>query len=340
MTRERILVVLGLVVVLTLVATAQPSEPREGSPPPTAIMPMSPQGPLGPGPVPALALREYAEQLRARARQAQELADWLRRQADEVDQMAMRQMERGPGAPALGPVQRELQELREAIGRAEREGRRDEAAELRQRADQLRGQLRPMSPDERMAMRQEMKRQVERLRDQARQAKEQGRLEQSEQIWKEADRLEQKLREQGAPDEQRQAIKEKIERLRDESRKAKDQGRLDEADRLWKEADRLEQQLRAPGQSRKPVPPEVQDILRSAEQAEREGRLEDARRQREKAEAVARQLQGQARKGGDPSAPKLKDELLRNVEEIRKEIGRLWQAVNEMRRRPAEGRPA
>ena len=88
------------------------------------------------------------------------------------------------------------------------------------------------------------------------------------------------------------------------------------------------------------MPPEVQDILRSAEQAEREGRMDDARRQREKAEAVARQLEEQKREGSKQPGPQFKEELMRGMGELKKEIGRLWQAVNEMRNRAKEGRPA
>ena len=142
-----------------------------------------------------------------------------------------------------------------------------------------------------------------------------------------------------------QEIKRQIERLRDEARKAKEQGRMEQSERIWKEADRMEQQLRGQGQGQrrepgKSMPPEVQDILKAAEQAEREGRMDDARRQREKAEIVARQLQEQKREGPKQPGPQLKDELMRGLEDLKKEIGRLWQAVNEMRNRPQDGRPA
>jgi len=140
-----------------------------------------------------------------------------------------------------------------------------------------------------------------------------------------------------------QEIKGKIGRLRDEAQKAKEQGRVEDADRLWKDADRLEQQLREQGPREKdgpdrPMPPEVQDILRSAEQAEREGRMDDARRQREKAEIVARQVQEQKGQGPEQPGRQLKDEIMRSVEELKKEIGRIWQAVNEMRNRPENRR--
>ena len=67
--------------------------------------------------------------------------------------------------------------------------------------------------------------------------------------------------------------------------------------------------------------------------------MDDARRQREKAQMVARQLGGQ--KGQGPESPdrSFKDEIVRSMEGLKKEIGRLWQAVNEMRNRPREDRP-
>jgi len=422
MVRGKILVVIGFVAIVTLTSLAQMNERQEGGPPPTVVVvPAQPQppggpgpayqihadpkpGPLvpgGPGPMPMMRMKELAEQLRARAREAQELSDRLRRQADELDQMAMRQMNRGQGPQGMDQMPRELAEIKEAIGRAEREGRQQEAAELRQRADELKGRFRPMSPDERQEM---IKRQVERLRDEAKRAKEQGRMDESERIWKEADRMEQQLREQGPREkgefgqpmppevqdilrsaeqaeregrmddarrqrekaeivarqfeeqkrqgfkqqgpreDERQGMKRKIEQLRNEAQRAKEQNRFEDADRMWKEADRLEQQLREQGprdkgDRGKPMPPEVQDILRSAEQAEREGRMDDARRQREKAEMVARQFQEQKGQGPKPPGSQLKDELIRSMEQIKQEIGRLWQAVNEMRNRPKDGRP-
>jgi hypothetical protein len=428
MVRGKILLIVGLVTILALVSAAQTDERREAGPPRVVVVQpqpqppvgpgpayqvimdpkpgfMPPQPPVGPGPIPLMRMREYAEQLRARAREVQELADGLRRQADELDQMAMRQMDRGRGPQDMERVQREMAEIKEAIGRAEREGRQQEAAELRQRADQLMRSFQPMRPGPGMGERPEIKGQIERLRDEAQKAKEQGRAEQSERFRKEADRLEQQLREQGprpkgefgkpmppeiqdilkAADQaeregrmedarrqrekaeaithqlqeqnkqgfngpgprggEPQEIKGNIGRLRDEAQKAKDQGRFEDADRLSKEAGRLEQQWReqgprGKGEFGKPMAPEVQDILRSAEQAQREGRMDDARRQREKAQIVARQLQEQKGQGPKQPGPQYKDELIRGMEDLKKEIGRLWQTVNELRNRPKEGKPA
>jgi len=239
-------------------------------------------------------IRQQAEELRARAREAQELSDRLRRQADELDQVAKRQMDRGRGPQDMERGQRELAEIKDAIGRAEREGRRQDAAELRKRAEQLMGRLQPMQPGPGMDERQEIKGKVERLRNEARIAKEQDRIEDSKRASQEADRLEQQLREQGPS--------------------GNDQ----------------------PG---KLVLPEVLDILKAAEQAEREGRMDDARRQREKAEIVARQLKEQQRQSSEQHGWQSKDEIMRGMADLQKEIGRLWQAVNEMRNQLKEGKP-
>jgi tetratricopeptide (TPR) repeat protein len=407
MVRRKIIVAIGLVAILALVSSAQTNERREGGPPP-AVVQAQPQPPVGPGVIPLMRMKEYAEQLRARAREAQDLADRLRRQADELDQRAKQQMDRGRGPQQMGQMgqmPRLLAEIKEAIGRAEREGRRQEADELRSRAEQLMGRGQPMPSGPRMEGRQEIKKQIERLRNEAQQAKEQGRVDDAKRIWQEAERLDQQLRDQGPRgkgesggqmppeiqdirkaaeqaeregrmddarrmrekaetiarqwEEQRgrqsnepqgprmnepQEIKGKIGGLRDEAQKAKEQGRLEDANRFGKDADRLEQQMREQGprekgESGRQMPPEVQEILKSAEQAAREGRMDDARRQREKAEIVARQIQEQKRQGPEQPGRQLKDEIMRSMEELKKEIGRLWQAVNEMRNRPKEGRP-
>jgi len=294
MIGERGIVFVVVVAILFLVSMVQAQGRQDGGPGGSPPMPdLRPAPPMNVAPPIAL-MRQQAEELRARAREAQELSDRLRRQADELDQVARRQMDRGRGPQDMEQGQRELGEIRDAIGRAEREGRGQEAAELRRRAEELMGRFQPMQPGPGMDERQEIKRQIERLRNEARMAKEQGRVDDSKRVSQEADRLEQQLREQGP---------------------------------------------RGNDQPGRPMPPEVQDILGAAEQAEREGRMEDARRQREKAEIVARQLQKQERQGSEQPGGQFKDELVRGVEELKKEIGRLWQAVNEMRNRPKEDKP-
>jgi len=404
MVRERSIVFMVVVAILSLVLMVQAQDRQDGArggSPPMSELRSAPTLNDAP-PIPLI--RQQAEELRARAREAQELSDRLRRQADELDQVAKRQMDRGRGPQDMERGQRDLAEIKDAIGRAEREGRRQDAAELRKRAEQLMGRLQPMQPGPGMDERQEIKGKIERLRNEARMAKEQDRIEDSKRASQEADRLEQQLREQGPrgndqPDklvlpevldilkaaeqaeregrmddarrqrekaeivarqlreQQRQSseqpwprggepqeIKGKIERLRDEAKKAKEQDRIEDSKRASQEADRLEQQLREQGprgndQPDKLVLPEVLDILKAAEQAEREGRMDDARRQREKAEIVARQLKEQQRQSSEQHGWQSKDEIMRGMADLQKEIGRLWQVVNEMRNQLKEGKP-
>jgi len=268
-----------VVAILSVVVMVQAQDRQDGAPGGSLSIPL---------------IHQQAEKLRARAREAQELSDRLRRQADELDQVAKRQMDRGRGPQDMERGQRELAEIKDAIGRAEREGRRQDAAELRKRAEQLMGRLQPMQPGPVMDERQEIKGKIERLRNEARIAKEQDRIEDSKRASQEADRLEQQLR---------------------------------------------EQRPRGNDQSGKPVFPEVLDILKAAEQAEREGRMDDARRQREKAEIMACKLQEQQRQGTEQHGWQSKDEIMRGMENLQKEIERLWQAVNEMRNQLKEGKP-
>jgi hypothetical protein len=197
MVRERSIVFVVVVAILFLVSMVQAQDRREGGPggPPPAsdLRPASPMN----VPLPLPLMRQQAEELRARAREAQELSDHLRRQADELDQMARQQMDGSGGPQDMEQRQRELAEIREAIGRAEREGRGQDADELRRRVDQLMGRFQPMQPGPGMDERQEIKGRIERLRNKARMAKEQGRVDDSKRVSQKADHLEQQLREQG-----------------------------------------------------------------------------------------------------------------------------------------------
>lgn len=278
MVRGKIRVAIGFVTLVTLVAGAQMNERREGGSPRVVVVQPQPQPPAGPGPIPMIAMREYAQQLRARAQQAQELADWLRRQADEVDQMAMQPMNRGGGPQKMDQVQRELGELKEAIGRAEREGRQQDAAELRQRADRLKGSFQPLPSGPRMGEPQDVKRQIERLRDEAGRAKQEGRLQDSERAWKEADRMEQQLREQG-PRQKGEPGKQMLPEVQDilkAAEQAEREGRMDDARRQREKAEavarQLEEQKRQDSQQRGP---QLKDeLLRGMEDLKREiGRL-------------------------------------------------------------------
>ncbi len=354
MVRDKISLVLGIALFLALVSVAQPDGPREGGPPPTAVAPFPPQPPMGPSPMP-MRMRELADQLRARAREAQELSDRLRRQADELDQAAKRMMEQGPGPRQMEQVKRELDEIKEAIGRAEREGRPQEAQELRRRAEQLMGRFRPMPPGPRLEERQEIKRQIERLREEAQRAKEQGRIGDSERVWKEADRLEQKLREQGPREggEFGKPMPPEVQEILRAAEQAEREGRMEDARRQREKADVVSRQLQEQrgkwaseqpgprGDQRQQMKRKIEDLRNEARQAKEQGRREDAERLGNEADRLEQRLREQEPKGKGPESPdrSFKDDIMRSMEGLKKEIGRLWQAVNEMRNRPREDRP-
>jgi len=318
MTRGKTTTVISLVMILALVSWAQTMERREDGPPPPTVMVSPPQPPVGPGPIPPMQMRELAEQLRVRAREAQELSDRLRRQADELDQMAKRLMDRGPGP-------------------------------------QQQGRFQPMPPGPRMEEREEIKRQVERLRDEARRAKEQGRMEDSQRIWNEADRLEQVLREQGPREggEFRGPMSPEVQDILRAAEQAEREGRMDDARRQREKAEMVARQLQEQrgnrgfgqpgprGDQRQEMKRKIGELRDEAQKAKGQGRWEDADRLWKEADRLEQQLREQGPKGPGPESPdrSFKDEIVRSMEGLKKEIGRLWQAVNEMRNRPRDNKP-
>jgi hypothetical protein len=286
------------------------------------------------------------------ARRQREKADMVARPWQE--QRGNRELgQPGPRGDERQEMKRKIEDLRNEAQKAKDQGRGEDADRLWKEADRLEQQLREQGPREKGEFGKPVPPEVQDILRSAEQAQREGRMEDARRQREKAEMVARQLQEQrgnrgfgqpGPRGDERQEMKRKIEDLRNEAQKAKDQGRREDADRLWKEADRLEQELRAQGpqeqgKSGKPMSPEVQDILRAAEQAEREGRMDDARRQREKAEMVARQLGGQKRQSPESPDRSFKDEIVRGMEELKKEIGRLWQAVNEMRNRPREDRP-
>jgi vacuolar-type H+-ATPase subunit I/STV1 len=324
MATAKIIGAMSLVILFALVSSAQTSEWREDGAPPTTVMAPRPQPPGGPGPMSPMRMRELADQLRARAREAQELSDRLRRQADELDQMAKRLMDRGPGP-------------------------------------QQPGRFQPMPPGPRMEERQEIKKQIERLRDESRRAKEQGRMEDSERIWKEADRLEQVLREQGLREggELRGPMPPEVQDILHAAEQAEREGRMEEARRQREKAEMVARELQEQGGRRALEPPgprederqqvkrKIEDLRNEAQKAKEQDRREDAERLGQEANRLEQQLREQGPKGQGPESPdrSFRDEVIRGMEglkkemgRLKKEMGRLWQAVNEMRNRPREKR--
>jgi hypothetical protein len=306
-------------------------------------------------------MREYAEQLRARAREAQELSDRLRREADEMDQTAQRMMGRGPGPQPMSPdgrqemIKRQIERLRDEARRAKEQSRMEESKRMWEESDRLEQELRAQGPGERGQFGKPVPPEVQDILRAAEQAEREGRMDDARRQREKAEMVARQFEEQrmrqgggqpGPREDERQQIKRKIEELRNEAQKAKEQNRMDDADRLWKDADRLEQKLREqgpPADERQQIKAKIMSLRDEAQKAKEQNRSEDADRLWKDADRLEQQLRGQGprEKGesGKQAAPKLKDELLRSMGEIKNEIGRLWQAVNEMRSRPKGERP-
>jgi len=244
MSQTRILIVAILTIVVTCIYASNAQERPEGGPP---VMEPRLERPMGPGgPMPWM--REYAEQLRVRAREAQEFAERLRQDAERFEQMARQGGGPGMMPGPVEPVRRELAEIREAIGRAEREGRPDEAAELRKNAERLADEMRargraPQVNEQRFA---EAKEQIERLKNQMKEAEENGRPEQARKLREQIQGIEMKMqrgmemRDMGA---QIESMRDKAAELRKQSQRAKQEGRFDEARAQWEKANNIEREI-------------------------------------------------------------------------------------------------
>jgi DNA repair exonuclease SbcCD ATPase subunit len=331
MVRTRMVLPMIVVACLALVAAAQPNAGPDSRSPTEVSAPRAGQ-PMGTQP-PAPRMRQRAQELRARAQEAQRLADQLRYEANELDRQAQGRPQPGPG-PRPGDtarIDRELGELKEAIGRAEQEGRSQDAAELRERADRLKGQLRPLGHG--MGEPREVQERIERLRNESRKAKEQGRFEDSQRLWQEADNLQMKIQqgqEIGSMDERLRMMREKAAALREQADRAQREGREREAWELRENAGRVER--------------DAEEGMRKIERMKVEGRLKqldvmaDQARQGgdfRRADALdeeARQLK--QRLGGSPTGPQPREEeLLRAVEGLKLEIMQLRQEVDELKNR-------
>jgi len=335
------LIVTVVTIVLAFVLASQAQERPDGGPPILQPQPGQPMGPERPMPP----MGEYARQLRERAREAQELADRLRREADELDQMARQgpMLGMGPG-PILGmgmgpgpmdPMQRELAEIKGAIGRAEREGRPEQAADLRKRAERLRNEMRSreQGPQKEEQPFVEMKEQIERLQNQAREAEAAGRGDEARRLREEANGIEMKMQTE-------REIRDRIARieamhdmavaLRKQADQAKRDGRYDESKVQWERANDLERQI---GETKRDIErfkmeSQLKQMRMMAERAETRGELEKAEALAREARELEQRLQSPKMKGGPEKAG---DEMPRVVEELRQEVKRLRQEMEEFR---------
>jgi len=340
------LIVTVVTIVLAFVLAAQARERPDGGPPvfqPQPGQPMGPERPMHP-------MGEYARQLRERAREAQELADRLRRQAEELEQMARGPMPGMGPRPMLGmgpgpvdPMQRELAEIKEAIGRAEREGRPEQAADLRKRVEQLRNEMRSreQGPRKQEQPFTEMKEQIERLQNQAREAEAADREDEARRQREEAKDIEMKMQmEREIRDRiaHVEVMHDMVVALRKQAEQAKRDGRPDEAKVQWERADDLERQI---GETKRDIErfkmeSQFKNLHMMAERAGKRGELEKA----EALAHVARELEQRLQGPKPPQGPEIRgDEMSRMVEELRQEVKRLRQEVEELRRQRPEQEP-
>jgi hypothetical protein len=276
-----------------------------GSPPIPEVRPLP--SPDGAPPVPML--RRQADELRAQSRRAQELADRLRRQADELDMLAQQMMSQGRGPQGMEPGPRP-------------------------------GPLPPVPPGPGTEERQEIKRRIERLRDEAQRAREQGRVEDAHRSTQAAERLEQELRSRGAraPDRPGPEMPPEVQDILRAAEQAEREGRIDEARRQRIKAKDVmrqwqEQRAEARGEERPRMKEQVARMREEAQRAKEQGRFEDAERLWQEADRLEQQLREQGPQGkGEPGQP-FREEVMRRVDGLKREMGRLWQTVDEIRSR-------
>jgi len=326
-----------VVLTLVLVSRAQERPPESG---PSVFRP-EPGQPMGfEHDMPPI--REYAEQLRMRAREAQELADRLRHEAEKLEQMTPRGPMFGVGLGPVDPMRRELVEIKEAIGRAELEGRREQAQDLRRRAEQLMNEMRSREkgPKKEEPQFPEMKDRIERLRNEAREAQAAGREDEAQRLREEAEALEVKLKievETRNMAAKLEAMRDKAAELRKQSERAKTEGRYEESGELWEKADNIERESNAGMRKmeRFKMESQLKYVRLLVERAKKRGEFD-------KAEALARQA-GELEQNLE--SPKLRvapekggDEMARMVEELRQEIKRLRGEMEELKKQVREAR--
>ena len=187
-------------------------------------------------------LRE-AEHLESRGHH--DKAHELRAKAEGIEKMVHARRSAGEGGEErdLHRTEREIDELRERSGIAEREGRIEEAKQLWERADRLAGEIhRHHEPHERH---EHMDRMHGRMRDLGRaieEAEREGRERAVDELREEAEALEREMHEHGRATEH-EHLEQEIHRLHQGAERAEERGRGDEADRLRREAKELEHRL-------------------------------------------------------------------------------------------------
>jgi len=337
MWKRNDLVITILAMVFAFVLASQAQERPGGGPP--VFRPERPMGPERPLP----AIKEYARQLRERAREAQELADQLRRQAEELDQLARQGPMPGMRPGLMDPMQGELAVVKEAAEHAEREGRHEEAMEMRRHGEKLMDQMRSRKAKPGMEERQfpELRERIERLQNQAREAEAGGREEEARRLREEAEAVEVKMKtelEARNMAANLEAMRGKVAVLREQSVRAKNEGRYDEAGELWEKAENIERESKVGMQKieRFKIESQLKHMRMMAERAEKRGEIEKAEALAREARELEQYLQSPKLKGGPDKGG---DEMPRMVEELRQENKRLRQEMEELRKQGPEREP-
>jgi len=160
-------------------------------------------------------LERAAEQ--ARQRGQGEMAERFMAEAEEIERALRREVEDREKGPDIENIRRKIAELADAAERAERDGRREEAAELRERAQDLAMQI------DRNAHRGEsgkIEREIRELHAMAERAEAAGNRDKAEAIMREARELERHLRgsAEGREREAQEDLRREIRELREEVR--------------------------------------------------------------------------------------------------------------------------
>lgn len=280
--------------------------------------------------------QERIEKLRTMAREAEEKAKNFRLEAQELQRMMGREFEPAEGGPKPPPpeqVHARIAELKEAAKRAEREGRHDEAADLREKAMAVAKELEAQQNQVRDRKRAELKEKLIHLEKMAREAKEQGEMDKAERLWVEAKELEQILKREFQEQEKNKHVGElqaKLAELKKAAQLAQQQGREDEAAELIEKAKQIAREIEEttpPGKIRSPKN-EIERLRALAGEAKEGGQPDRAEAILREAKELERKIKGPVEgKMQPPAAP----ELIHQIEILREEVGRLRKDVEELR---------
>lgn len=273
-------------------------------------------------------IRAKIDQLLHEAREMDERADILRAEAEELERMLVSDGERIRRPEA---VELEVMELMERAEQAHKDGRLDEAADLRAEAEGLAQQLRERPRRERPDEIDRLERHVHELIEMAEQAEKAGNRERAERLRAEARESKRHLRREAEQREQAQGV-EKLDReiaeLHEASEKARHSGRHHEAERLQRRVEEIETnlhrhhlELKAAGMKR-----EIAHLHELAADKKRQGRHEEAKAIMAEAGNLERRLHEMVR--GPECRP---EALVHRVDVLQDQVNGLRHQIAEIR---------